>query len=78
MRPRAVDDLTDIVIQIIDAGFPVERANPWLIYVFDAEGRPWPVPARLMGRDEILRYVEQRFGATAASYVAATPALTLH
>jgi hypothetical protein len=78
MRRRDLNDLTGIVIQIIDAGFPAEKSNPYFIHVFDEDGRPWPVPAHLMSRSEIIRYVRQRFGDFAASSVAAAEALTLH
>jgi hypothetical protein len=70
--------VTGIVIQIIDAGLPAENANPWFTHVYDENGRLWPVPAHLMGRSEIIRYVKQRFGDYAASSVAAAESLTEH
>jgi hypothetical protein len=70
--------VTGIVIQIIDAGLAAEKSDPWFIHVFDTEGRPWHVPAHLMGRNEIIRYVRQRFGDYAACSVAAAESLTVH
>jgi hypothetical protein len=78
MTRKEFKDLTGIVIQIIDAGFPAENSNPYFLFVYDTDGRIWPVPACLMGRNEIIRYVEQRFGAYAASSVAAAESLTVH
>ena len=70
--------VTGIVIQIIDAGFPAENSNPYFLCVYDVDGRPWPIPASLMGRGEIIKYVMQRFGDYAASSVAAAESLTEH
>jgi hypothetical protein len=78
MRRRDFNDLTGIVIQIIDAGLPAENNNPYFLCVYDVDGRPWPIPASLMGRQEIIKYVRQRFGDYAASATAAAEALTLH
>jgi hypothetical protein len=78
MTRKEFKDLTGIVIQIIDAGFPAENSNPYFLCVYDMDGCMWPVPACLMGRNEIIRYVRQRFGDYAASSVAETEALTLH
>jgi hypothetical protein len=77
MKHKDFNDLTAIVIQIIDAGLPAEKANPYFV-VFDADGRLWPIPPCLMSRNEIIRYVRQRFGDFAATSVAAAEALTLH
>ena len=78
MKAKDFNDLTSIVIQIIDAGFPAENNNPYFLCVYDVDGRMWPVPACEMSRSEIIRYVRQRFGDYAASSMAAAESLTEH
>jgi hypothetical protein len=52
--------------------------GPYPVCLLDREGHPWPTPARFMNRDEIVLYVFDRHGPAVASYVSASPALTLH
>jgi hypothetical protein len=77
MTRKEFENLTNTVIRIMDAGFPAENNNPYFC-VYDVDGRLWPVPPCLMGRNEIINYVRQRFGDFAATSVAAAEALTLH
>jgi hypothetical protein len=75
---RETKELTDVVISIIDSGLGAKYENPYFLYVFDANGKPWPVPVWEMGRDEIIRYVRQRYGNQYAQWTADASALTIH
>ena len=66
------DNYEDDLNLILDAW----QEGPWPTLLFDGEGHFWPVPANQMGRDDIIRYVEARYGPMFAKWTAQK--LTLH
>ena len=76
-RNDICDQYETDINEIIDAWLPPE--GPWPnIYLFDADGQLWPIPAHQMGRADIIRYVEDRYGSVFAHWTARNPALTEH
>ena len=75
-RNDICDQYENDINEIIDA-WPSE--GPWPVcFLLDGDGQLWPIPACLMGREEIIRYVEDRYGSVFAHWTARNPALTIY
>ena len=76
MTDAALELLID---KILASGLPDDEFyNPFFLVLFDAEGKPWPLPPHEMIPAQVLEYIRHRYGAGWAQWSRDYSQLTVH